>query len=126
MPALPHLLPIDIPAGVKLRAALQWNQPFLQYNLGPGASVDLDLYLFDSNLKILESGEEAQFNLGRPAARLRRGGCDAQLRVVVPRRRRGCGQHGCGRSERCNRRQHRRNARGGRTHFRSPSAFIAS
>lgn len=64
--ATPQYLPIDIPAGVKLRVALQWNQPFLQYNLGVGSSVDLDLYLYDSNLKLLQSSEEAQFSNGKP------------------------------------------------------------
>ena len=43
----PGFLPIDIPDGTNATFILQWNQPFSRYSLGPGSSVDLDMFLYD-------------------------------------------------------------------------------
>lgn len=44
----PEFLPITVPAGGSLLAVLQWNQPYINFGLGSGSSVDLDLYAYDS------------------------------------------------------------------------------
>ncbi|MCK6473447.1 MAG: S8 family serine peptidase [Planctomycetes bacterium] len=44
----PSFLPITLPAGKGFTAVLQWNQPYETFGLGPGSSVDLDLYLFSA------------------------------------------------------------------------------
>ncbi len=60
----PGFLPVDILAGHTFTPVLQWNQPFQSYNLGAGASVDLNMYLFDAPsaaANVLASSEALQF-----------------------------------------------------------------
>lgn len=54
--------PIVLPAGCGIRLVLQWDEPF-SGTLGPGASTDLDLYLFDApspDGRILQSSTDSQ------------------------------------------------------------------
>jgi len=65
----PGFLPIDIAPGRSLNPVLQWNQPFQSYGLGPGASVDVDMYLFDApsaSANVLAKSENIQFGNGVP------------------------------------------------------------
>ena len=65
----PGFLPIDIQPGSSLSPILQWNQPFQSYGLGPGSSVDLDMYLFDgpsATANVLAKSEAIQFAGGVP------------------------------------------------------------
>jgi PKD repeat protein len=67
--ATPGFLPIDILPGRSLSPILQWNQPFQSYKLGAGASVDLNMYLFDApsaSANILAKSEAVQFGGGVP------------------------------------------------------------
>lgn len=53
---------VTIPAGCGITAVLQWNEPF-SGTLGPGASTDLDLYLYDqasASSRILASSVDSQ------------------------------------------------------------------
>lgn len=51
---------VTIPAGRYLSANMQWNQPF-DGLMGPGASTDLDLYLYDlDSLALLASSTDSQ------------------------------------------------------------------
>ncbi|HLX64760.1 MAG TPA: immunoglobulin domain-containing protein [Planctomycetota bacterium] len=67
----PGFLPIDLPDGANVTFILQWNQPYASYNLGPGSSVDLDLFLYDgTNLataNILGFSNDPQFVGGQPS-----------------------------------------------------------
>ena len=68
--ATPTFLPVDIPPNATLNIALQWNQPYQSYNLGAGASVDLDLYIYDGpsvNSNLLLSSTDPQFIDGAPS-----------------------------------------------------------
>ncbi len=42
----PSYLPLVISPGTTLSVALEWNQPYHSYNLGAGATTDLNLYLY--------------------------------------------------------------------------------
>ena len=41
-------LPITIPAGGSVKIVVQWNQPYATLNLGPGATDDLNTFLYTS------------------------------------------------------------------------------
>jgi len=63
-------LPIDLPASDDFTIVLQWNQPYQSFNLGPGASVDLNVYLLDApsaTANVLASSTEVQFANGAPS-----------------------------------------------------------
>lgn len=68
--ATPGFFPIDVPSGQSVTVALQWNQPYQSYALGPGSSSDLDFILYDAastSANVLAAGGEAQFVNGAPS-----------------------------------------------------------
>ena len=46
--AAPGFLPLVLDPGVNVSITLEWNQPYHSWNLGPGATTDLDLFIYNS------------------------------------------------------------------------------
>jgi len=55
--------PITVPVGVKTTLVLQWNQPFFEVGVSPGASTDVDIFLTAADgTTVLARGESS--NIG--------------------------------------------------------------
>ncbi|MCW8132581.1 MAG: DUF5060 domain-containing protein, partial [Planctomycetota bacterium] len=66
----PSFLPVTLASGASVSAVLQWNQPHKTLGLGPGSSVDMDMYIYDgasTGSTRLDSGVDAQYSGGNPS-----------------------------------------------------------